>query len=154
MIPGQRWEDLGVPFKRQRAKGFLTAPPRRVAGSQSARMADECPTQLAWCKQNLTLGEPTTRFLAYRICGALGLPHGCIDQAEDIVVQLRRLRPERGGIAMGAVRDARSTSVRPWIADPRTAAGQLLGRLQRLRNHRQYGQPYRVEVVAEADGSV
>jgi hypothetical protein len=73
---------------------------------------------------------------------------------EDQIALLRRLPVRLGGLGMYAVRDARSTSVVPWTPSPKNAAKALSLQLQQIREKRQEGQPNRVVVVTEADGSV
>jgi hypothetical protein len=65
---------------------------------------------------------------------------------------LRRVR--YGGIPIDAVRDARSTSKEPWTVSATAAAEWLHNEMGTIRARRQEGQPFRVVIVAEADGTV
>jgi hypothetical protein len=149
--PGQRWQDFGITSKgRERAKGFITALPKAYRGADAVRIRDEIPRQLDWCHARGIV--PTTRFLAYRTAGALGLPHGTLGSIQSHIAVLRR--SVTGGIPMNAVRDARSTSVTQWTVTADEGADEVEELLDGIRAHRQDGQPNRVVFICEADGTV
>lgn len=155
IIPGQRWQDFGITMVTEgRDRGWVLTPIKRQARSAAALMEAQVPIELAWCRTHVAGGRPSTRFLAYRVCGALGLSHEKVDQAEDIIVYLRRLPVAKGGIGMFAVRDARSSHNEPWTPEPADAAQGMFDQLGDLRAHRQEGQPFRAVFLCEADGSM
>ena len=154
----QTWENFGIPVEGGRPRGFIMKPIQERPGEAGAMRA-QAQIELAWCRSN-GIARPTTRFLAYRICGSLGLSHEKVDSAEDQITLCRRMDDlvdadgNPCGIPIDAVRDPRSTHEEPWCADPDNAAKVLFDQLDELRSLRQEGQRLRVVFVTEADGTV
>jgi hypothetical protein len=133
--------------KGGRAKGLAHYSPR--AGSKAGAVLSASLAVLDRYRQQerLPLGP---REVGYLLTGdEHGYAKADIDIVEDVLVRARRA----GRIAWEEISDGRTAAARPWeVQNAEALADSLLEELGTAQLDRQEGQPYRVEVWAEAAG--
>jgi len=136
-------DEVGIPRTAdERPKGYARDYVPR-AGSERERFMDAAQAEI-----EAQASPRTTRFIAYRTAGRLGVGHDQLDNIEEAVLMLRRT----GRVSMGAVRDGRSAWHQLWVTSAAEAAHGLLGEIQDLHHDRQDGQPWRAVLLLEAAG--
>ena len=143
ILPGE--DVLRLPVKRTRPKGLAPWTPR--PGSKRERILSAAQAVLADYDDRLPLGS---REVGYVLTGdEYGFTKKDIDEVEDVLVLARRAEL----IPWEAISDGRTGVARPWtVADADELAGELLDQVEEAQLDRQTGQPFRVEVWAEAMG--
>jgi hypothetical protein len=123
------------------------APWTPRSGSKKSRILVAAQAALDRYRDSWPLGS---REVGYVLTGdEYGFTHDDVDLIEDVLACARRA----GLIPWEAISDGRAGVAAPWtVGDADEVAEQVLGSIEEAQYERQDGQPYRVEVWAEAMG--